>query len=637
MRPVSSEVLDAAFARWAARTLDALLRIIQLERDGRPFEPDALRLRTTRVPQSPIANPQSAIGLISPALAAREEPEIHLAWLALRTILEHFELLADGKAVVPTGFALRRLEDWTFTDVPNAAMIGALSMPCPYSCEFCYEDGLPDRAAPLRGPRAANAELDARMALWRRGLDVAGLRGLRYGEVLPHPRFAETLALIRELTDQPIVVATAGAGLDEARIRALAGRPRVLLQFSLNTCDPERRRRLMGDRNAERLLRALPLLRELDVAFIASAVAWPGLPFEDLEASVRAAETHGALHFVVFLPSFSRHFAEREPFDWRAQWAATAEFVRRLRPKVAIPVRLAPDAWEAAEFFGDPLALEVIGATSGSPAAAAGLRPGDRVLEVRPCGADLQVCAERRADLEVCTTRAAARDVVPPSRPALNRLLEEAWRGRRTLEVVVERGGERLAAVLSPSAKGRYDTPPTPPYTKGGRTTAAASRKQLEARAAAPHYAEELDAPYGLHVYGGPDERELERIRDLLRGAGARRAWVLSSQLLAAPYGRLWERAAPGLSAGDPEVEFLPVANLFWGGNIVVGDLLTAGDFARAARARLDSGARPPDVLLVPFSPFHPVWWKDLRGGSFFEIERRTGLTTLPIFPTEGT
>jgi hypothetical protein len=74
MRPVPSQVLDAAFARWAARTLDALLRIVQLERDGRPFEPDALRLRTTPVPSSAIPHSKSASELISPALAAREEP-----------------------------------------------------------------------------------------------------------------------------------------------------------------------------------------------------------------------------------------------------------------------------------------------------------------------------------------------------------------------------------------------------------------------------------------------------------------------------------------------------------------------------------------------------------------------------------
>jgi pyruvate-formate lyase-activating enzyme len=564
------------FLRWAAETLRALLLIVRLERDGRPFEPTGLRLR--RASAAPVRQSELQ-GRLHASLAAREEPEITLAWLVLRAILEHFELLEEGSAVEPGSFALRRLEDWTFEQDSGAAMLAALSAPCPLRCEFCYERGLPDGQAPVMRPRAGNEELEARIALWRRGLDVAGLRGLRYGEVLPHPRFAEIFRLIRDLTSAPLPVATAGPGLNETAIRAMSGAPRALLQLSLNTCDPARRQRMMGDRRGAELLRALGLLEERQVAFVASAVAWPGLPWDDLEATIQAAEAHGALHFIVFLPSFSRFFAGTAPFDWRARWQETVEFVRRLRRRAAVPIRIAPDGWETLHAFADPLALEVLGATVGSPAQAAGLRPGDLVVEMD--GHSFH------------------------SRPALNRALEAGWTQKREVSLLAERDGQRLRVSLAPPDS-------------------------------SSSYAAELDAPYGLHVYEGPDELRLRRLCELMARTDTRHAWVLCSQLLAQPYQRLWERTQAQLPADGLALEFVPVANNFWGGNIVVGDLLTAQDFAEAALARLAGGKGAPEALFVPPSPFHPAYWKDLRGDSFFEIQRRTGVPTLPILGEEN-
>jgi hypothetical protein len=561
------------FARWAQSSLRAILGVFRLECDGRAFEPTAMQARISS--RLPVNESHPDLG-IPASLAVREEPEIQLAWLTFRSILEHFELLVGGVVVEPTSFMLRCVEDWTFEQDSPAAMLAALARPCPYRCEFCYEDGLPDATRPKVRKRATDGELDFRMSLWRQGRDCAGFRGLRYGEILPHPRFEEALRTVRLVADRPIPIATAGAGLSEEALRTLAGRPRVLVQLSLNTCDPVRRERLMGDRKAAELMQLLPRFREYDVAWAASAVAWPGLSCHDLEVTIRVAEEHGALHFVIFLPSFSRYFPLAPAFDWEVRWREIMTFVRELRAKVCIPIRIAPDSWEAAHGFFDPLAVEVIGVTAGSPAFGK-LRAGDTITAI-----------------------GHATHAGPLTRPAANRALEQAWREKRGVQLRVRRTSQDFDVEL---------------ICRDGTATPSA----------------ELDVPFGLHVYDGPDELSLARGVELLRFAGARRGWVLSAQLLAKPYEMLWQQCGQLPGAGDVELEFIPVANAFWGGNILVGDLLTVDDFVHAVRAEMDAGAVPPDALLVPFSPFHPTYWRDLTGASFLQIERRTSLPAFPL------
>jgi len=583
--------------RWVADTLQAVLLLIRLECRGQPFEPTALRIRITpAVEQSSTATPRG----IPPALAAREEPEIHHAWLTLRTLLEQFELLVGEDVVEPDSFTLRRVEDWVYEQDSPAAMLAALARPCPYRCAFCYEDGLPDAAWPLVRPPASNDALDLRFALWAKGLDVAGFQGLRYGEILPHPRFAEALRVTRHVADRPISIATAGAGLTEEKLRALAGKPRVLLQLSLNSCDSENRRRLMGDRRARELVNMLPHFRKHDVAWTASAVAWPGLSFDDLTATVRTAQEYGALHFVLFLPSYSKYFSRKSPFDGEGHWQDTVPFIRELRTRVQIPIRVAPDSWEAGRCFDNPLSVEIIGTTIGS-AADGKLQPGDQLTAIGPA-----------SDGGVLT------------RAAANRVLEQTWQAKEDLPLSVLRNGETLDVRLS--------------IEENGLAGVA-----------------ELDAPFGVHIYSGPDEKHLARAVQLLRFASVRSGWVLSAQLLAKPYELLWQQYRGMLKAGDLDLRFIPVPNRFWGGNIMVGDLLTVDDFVQAVQAERErlrdrgrlarteglgggrDGCGPrmectlPEVLLVPFSPFHPAYWRDLTGASFLQIERRTGLLTFPL------
>ena len=100
----------------------------------------------------------------------------------------------------------------------------------------------------------------------------------------------------------------------------------------------------------------------------------------------------------------------------------------------------------------------------------------------------------------------------------------------------------------------------------------------------------------------------------------------MSSPLLAEHVSSLIEMLREPLDLGNVHIECHAVKARFLGGDIICGDLVTVSDIVEHVRERLASQAAP-DVLVVPSTMFD--YGLDLRGHSFYEIERRTGIPTL--------
>jgi hypothetical protein len=63
----------------------------------------------------------------------------------------------------------------------------------------------------------------------------------------------------------------------------------------------------------------------------------------------------------------------------------------------------------------------------------------------------------------------------------------------------------------------------------------------------------------------------------------------------------------------------------FWGGNIIVGDLLVVSDFITCIEKWVKHHRHRPELVVIPSTPFSR-WGRDLRGKVFLEIERQTGV-----------
>lgn len=65
--------------------------------------------------------------------------------------------------------------------------------------------------------------------------------------------------------------------------------------------------------------------------------------------------------------------------------------------------------------------------------------------------------------------------------------------------------------------------------------------------------------------------------------------------------------------------------NNFFGGNIMMGDLLTVEDYVECIEETIVKKKIKPDLVIIPTSAFN-YWKMDLCGISAFDIERRTGI-----------
>ena len=63
----------------------------------------------------------------------------------------------------------------------------------------------------------------------------------------------------------------------------------------------------------------------------------------------------------------------------------------------------------------------------------------------------------------------------------------------------------------------------------------------------------------------------------------------------------------------------------FWGGNIVIGDLLTVDDYIVHIQEHGRRQGRAPDLVLVPTTGFN-AWGRDIRGEPYLKIKRVTGV-----------
>ncbi|WP_296524208.1 radical SAM protein [Rhodoplanes sp.] len=439
-----------------------------------------------------------------------------------------------------------------------------MSTRCPLHCDFCYHLGNPPevitgRIASLKTPHMVR-ELCRQIAAGNYpAFDD------RVGEYFANPHILDNIRVFREyFPDDQIDFTTSGFGLTEDRVAALATLQPVFLQVSLNTADAATRRRIMKDPMPEVAIAAIRHLCDYRVPFSGTIVAWPGLELDDIANTIRYLDAHQAVSIKINLPSYTRFFPISEDFDTFETWSRLTELVRGLRREVATPV-----TWEPYFFDASPFDAVVVGVVRNSPAARAGLRPGDRLLEID---------GETVVFLEQARRLLIRRDLADDRR-----------------RLTVDRDGCVVSVDLVEEGGRDHDDYPHKP-----RGHSAVGRM------------------FGVFLHQGLDLFALGQVRRRLAERPAGRTLLLTSTLLAPQVEALFAMAAP-LGPGEVTVSAAP--NRYFGGNVMIGDLLVASDIVEAIR--LDEAAHgTPDLIVVPGSSFNDG--RDLVGAPTSDIVTAT-------------
>jgi len=576
--------------------LQSLLKLLSLYHKGEEVKADGFRLmnesetihpiffpeRGRREPQAQPSSqaaggPNENSSFQSVGNAELYEPRIPHLKRTLESILSIVALESNGKPLKIDGFRLKHLNHWLVLSAGDPAEVfDHLATRCDCHCSFCYLRGNPPSLALQQPPRSAEEEYEeARTRLKyfapRSKRALFPTLGSPY-EILGHPHALELITELRKKTDRPLRLSTNGNNLTSDFIQKLSALKPIYLYLSLNSSSPIRRSRIMGGKNPEVAIGALPQLKESRVPYAVVIVPWP-FPsiqemLENLKETVTYADEHDAHLIEVSLPGYSQYLSKDPLFEHEEVWSSVLSAIRSLREKTRTPLVVKPSLYEETgheEKFNLPA---IVGLVKNSPAALSGLKSGDLILSI--------------GGLKT-SSRAQTRD-----------LLRLQHQNRNpSVNLLIQRGKETIEVELSPI---HFDYPYTP----------------------------ETDHHLGIIFMGaGFRHSTLEDLKSLILAYKAKRVLLLSSRLVKPLFHQILRESS---LLGDIQIQVEVPENRFFGGNIFMGDLLVVEDFIEAIREYLNNNP-PPDLIVIPSSPFSLGDWKrDLQGRVYSDIGRAVGI-----------
>ncbi|HHY92852.1 MAG TPA: DUF512 domain-containing protein, partial [Firmicutes bacterium] len=196
------------------------------------------------------------------------------------------------------------------------------------------------------------------------------------GEPLLNPEFLTILTWLRQrFPTTPLAITTNGTRLTAEVVAQLAALQPLRVTLSLNSASERGRRFLMADPHPAVALAAPARLQAAGLPFTGSVVALPHVVgWADVEETVRYLARAGAETVRVFLPGYTR-LAPPELRLPPGLWEELRGRAGDWQEELVTPVLVEPPG------LADLRAV-IHGVLPGWPAAAAGLRPGDRIVRI---------------------------------------------------------------------------------------------------------------------------------------------------------------------------------------------------------------------------------------------------------------
>jgi uncharacterized Fe-S cluster-containing radical SAM superfamily protein len=503
------------------------------------------------------------------------EPRIEYIQRVLTSLLDLVTLESNGKSVDIDGFRLKDPRQWLSPSGGVSDILAQAASRCNLNCRFCYNKASPPGLRISEFTTGSDVEdIATRIQHYvpQRKLNLFPNMGSP-SEALTHPRIWQILQELRDKTRELIRIPTNGSLLTPETVRRLKDLQPIYLDISINSSSPERRKWLMRDPAPEIALDSLKLLQTAGIPYSIVIVPWPFPSIDamvaDLETTIRFVSEHEPTMIQVSLPGYTKESAVEETFSTDEVWNIIKQQCLKLRDRFDCPLVIRPGLFED---YLNPDRIKrpiVLGTVRNSPARRGGLRVGDHILEVNGIPTK-----SRTQALSLLTTLHHSE------------LTEAALKINRNEEIL------NLQLMLT-----EYGSP----YTPGSAT--------------------HLGMVFS--TTGIPGDW-LESLQQVLHDHKTKEVLLFTSSLVF-PY--LKAEITRNGYINQKQLHLRVPDNTYFGGNIMMGDLLVVSDFVQAIekfKKEVDTG---PDLVIIPSSPFHMSrWGRDLTGQVYLEIERQTGI-----------
>lgn len=194
------------------------------------------------------------------------------------------------------------------------------------------------------------------------------------GEPLLHKDFLEILTLLRrKFKNTPIQITTNGILLNEYLVDKIVELGNIEMNISVNSIDPFSRKRILGLKNDDQILRKILMIKN-KIKFSGSCVVVPEvLEWEEFEHIVEVLNDNNADVVRVFLPGYTSMAQNR--YKLEDIFRETESHVKRLREKYEIPIIIEPS------FVADTQ-CRIEGVVRNTPAYTNGIKTGDIILKI---------------------------------------------------------------------------------------------------------------------------------------------------------------------------------------------------------------------------------------------------------------
>jgi len=498
------------------------------------------------------------------------DPRIIFIKHILQLVFAHGGSSKRSRANPSFAFRLHALKDWLIKTSPNAFLM-QFSWSCNANCVFCYQKGTP----PFIKTKRKNSfqEMKTRLKYFnpRKALGLVAGETYENDEVLTNPIIMQGLKCIRNKDSSSILeIITNGTPLTHEMIDQLIRFQPLKISISLNSANSYHRKQLMNDSHPETAIDSLPMLKRHKIPFIVNIVAWPSLPLSDIKKTIRYAERNDAYAIKICAPGYSKYFSDKQLFNAGKLWKRLAKWINRYGKGLSVPIYFSPNLF-AENLLGNRYLAKpyILGVVKNSPAYQAGLKSGDIILEIEKTS--------------ITNREEALANLLKSDSVSI-----KIMRGRKILSFSIKYGKHNYPYLLS---------------MKHG-------------------YGNMAD-PFGIML---PQGLDCDDVLDIFRYSAiykAKNVLVLTSQTVKPTLMLLIKRNRP-LNI-RLNIFLLVPQNRFFGGSIIIGDLLIVNDFIFAIRSWLKGHKKKPDLILIPNSPFS-AWGRDLIGANKLKIEREIGI-----------